>query len=75
MLKTPPILAIYMEEVKYFLVKLINNKTYTIFMDELEKIKKRLKKDFDELIEVDEDSDIPVSEKKVKDEKIREIKE
>jgi hypothetical protein len=42
-------------------------------LDELEKIKKRLKKDFDDLADVDEDSDIPVSERKVKDKKIREI--
>ena len=39
--------------------------------DEIEKIKKKLKKDFDEL--VDTDSDIPVHEKRAKDKKIREI--
>lgn len=41
--------------------------------DEIEKIKKRLKKDFEESVEINNDSDIPVSEKKVKDKKIREI--
>lgn len=41
--------------------------------NELDKIKKKLKKDFGEMIDVDPDSDIPVSEKKVKDKKIREI--
>ncbi len=39
--------------------------------DEIDKIKKKLKKDFDDLVDLD--SDIPVSEKKVKDKKIREI--
>ena len=41
--------------------------------DEIEKIKKKLKKEFDDLVDVNPDSDIPVSEKKVKDKKIREI--
>jgi hypothetical protein len=40
---------------------------------DIEKIKKKLKKDFDEMLEEDEDSDIPVSEKKVKDTGFREI--
>lgn len=41
--------------------------------DEIEKIKKKLRKDFEENVEINEDSDIPISEKKVKDKKIREI--
>ena len=41
-------------------------------MEEIENIRKKLKKDFDN-VDVDEDSDIPVSERKVKDKKIREI--
>ena len=41
--------------------------------DEIEKIKKKLRKDFDDLAERHENSDIPVSEKRVKDKKIREI--
>jgi hypothetical protein len=41
--------------------------------DEIENIKRKLRKDFNELVEVDENSDIPVSERKVKDKKIREI--
>ena len=41
--------------------------------DEIDKIKKKLKKDFDDLVDVDLNSDIPVSERKVKDKKIREI--
>ena len=43
--------------------------------DEIEKIKRKLRKDFDDLIDVNEDSDIPISEKRVKDKKIREIRE
>jgi hypothetical protein len=38
--------------------------------DDIEKVKKKLKKDFDELVD---DSDIPVHEKRAKDKKIREI--
>ena len=41
--------------------------------DDIERIKKKLRKDFDELAERDEDSDIPISEKRVKDKKIRMI--
>jgi len=41
--------------------------------DELEKIKKKIKKDFGDIIEVNPDSDIPISEKKVKDKKFRDI--
>jgi hypothetical protein len=42
-------------------------------MDDIEKIKRRLRKEFDDLIESDEDSDIPISERKVKEKKIKEI--
>jgi hypothetical protein len=41
--------------------------------DELEKIKKKLKKEFDENIEVNPESDIPVSERKTKEKKIKKI--
>lgn len=41
--------------------------------DEIAKIKKKLEKEFDDLVDVDLNSDIPISEKKVKDKKIREI--
>ena len=41
--------------------------------DELEKIKKKLKKEFDENIDVNPDYDIPVSEKKTKEKKIKRI--
>ena len=40
--------------------------------DEIDKIKKKIKKDFDNF-EVDEDSDIPVHEKRAKDKKFRNI--
>lgn len=39
--------------------------------NELDKIKKKLHKEFDDLLDVDPDSDLPVTEKKVKDKKIR----
>jgi len=42
-------------------------------MDELEKIKKKLKKDFEENMEVNENSDIPLSEKKVKYRKFKDV--
>ena len=41
--------------------------------DEIDKLRKKIKKDFSDNVDVDLDSDIPVSEKKVKDKKIREI--
>ncbi len=40
-----------------------------------EDIRKKLRKEFEELLDEDEDSDIPVSERKVKDKKIREFDE
>lgn len=43
-------------------------------MDELKKIKKKLKKEFDDIFEVDEDSDLPVHEKFVKEKKIKKVK-
>lgn len=43
-------------------------------MDELKKIKKKLKKEFDEIFEVDEDSDLPVHEKFTKEKKIKKVK-
>lgn len=41
--------------------------------DDIGKLRKKLKKDFDNLFDSEEDSDIPISEKRVKDKKIREI--
>lgn len=41
--------------------------------EEIDKLRKKIKKDFGDVGEFHEDSDIPVSEKKVKDKKIREI--
>lgn len=43
-------------------------------MDEIEKIKKKIKKELDETIEVDEDSDLPVHEKFTKEKKIKKFK-
>mgnify|MGYP005679118115 FL=1 len=40
-------------------------------MDELNKLKKKIKKDFEEHIEIDEDSDHPVHEKFTKEKKIK----
>ena len=45
----------------------------TMDTGDIDKIRKKLKKDFDDMLDVDEDSDIPISERKVKDKKIREI--
>ena len=36
-------------------------------MDEIEKLRKKIKKEAEEHFEVHEDSDIPISEKKVKE--------
>ncbi|MFH1438938.1 MAG: hypothetical protein ABIG89_00080 [Candidatus Woesearchaeota archaeon] len=41
-------------------------------MDRLNKLKKNTKKDFEDHIEVDEDSDLPVHEKFTKEKKIKE---
>ena len=38
---------------------------------EIDKIRKKLHKEFDEIADFDLDSDIPVTEKRVKDKKIR----
>ena len=40
-------------------------------MEELEKLKKKLKKEFNKNVEVDPDSDLPVHEKLVKQKKLR----
>jgi len=40
-------------------------------MDELEKIKKKIKKDFEETVEIDENSDLPIHEKFTKEKKIK----
>ena len=40
-------------------------------MDEFEKLKKKIKKEFEKNIEVDEDSDHPVHEKFAKEKKIK----
>ena len=40
-------------------------------MDEIEKLKKKIKKEFEENIEIDEDSDLPVHEKYTKEKKIK----
>ena len=42
-------------------------------LDDLKDINKRLKKDLEKVAELDEDADIPISEKKVKDTKKRNI--
>lgn len=42
-------------------------------MDEIEKIKKKLRKTVQENIEVDEDSDIVVHERRTKDKKLRQL--
>lgn len=44
-------------------------------MDEIDKIKKKIKKEIEESFEVDEDSDIPVHEKRVKEKNIKRIKD
>jgi len=44
-------------------------------MDEIDKIKKKIKKEIEEGFEVDEDSDIPVHERYVKEKKIKKIKD
>ena len=41
--------------------------------DEIERIKKKLKKEFLENVEVNENSDIPVTEKKVKEKKYKNV--
>lgn len=46
---------------------------YRINMEEIEKIKKKLKREAEKNMEID-NSDIPVHEKRVKEEKIKEIK-
>jgi len=38
---------------------------------ELEKLRKKIKKEFDQIIEVDEDSDLPVHEKFTKEKKVK----
>ena len=43
-------------------------------MDEIEKIRKRIKKEAEESFEMDENSDIPVHERYVKEENIKRIK-
>ena len=40
-------------------------------MDELNKLKKKIKKEFEENLEVDEDSDLPVHEKFTKEKKVK----
>jgi hypothetical protein len=40
-------------------------------MDEIEKLKKKIKKDFEEHIEVNPDSDHPVHEKFAKEKKVK----
>ena len=42
-------------------------------MEDLDSIKKKLRKTFEDVADVDPDSDIPVTEKKVKDTKKRTI--
>ena len=41
--------------------------------NEIDKIRKKLKKEFDDAVDIDEDSDIPISEREVKDKKIKQI--
>lgn len=43
-------------------------------MDELEKIRKRIRKESEELFEVDENSDIPIHERYVKEKNIKKIR-
>lgn len=40
-------------------------------MNEFDKLRKKLKKEFDDHLEVDEDSDLPVHEKFTKEKKIK----
>ena len=42
-------------------------------MEEMNKIRKKLEKEFDSAIEVNPESDIPVSERRTKDRKVRDI--
>ena len=42
-------------------------------MDEIDKLRKKIRKEAEEMFEADENSDIPISEKKVKDKKIRTV--
>lgn len=39
----------------------------------LDKIRKKIKEEVEDLYEVDEDSDIPISEKKVKEKEIKKL--
>ena len=43
-------------------------------MDEIEKLKKKIRKEAEENLELDEESDIPVHERYVKEEQIKKIK-
>lgn len=43
-------------------------------MEEIEKLKKKLKKEFNDIAEVNEDSDFPIHEKFTKEGKIKKIK-
>jgi hypothetical protein len=43
-------------------------------MEEIDKLRKKIKKEVEDIIEVDEDSDIPIREKQVKEKKFKEIK-
>jgi len=43
-------------------------------MDEIEKLKKKIRKEVEENLELDEESDIPVHERYVKEEQIKRIK-
>lgn len=44
-------------------------------MDEIDKLRKKIRKDAEDLYEVDDNSDIPIHEKFVKEKKIRKIKD
>lgn len=43
-------------------------------MDEMEKIRKEIRKEVEDSIDVNEDSDIPIREKLTKDKKIRNVR-
>lgn len=42
-------------------------------MDEIDKIRKKIKKESEDLFDIDEDSDIPVHEQFVREKKIKKI--
>lgn len=52
-----------------FLKTFISLKTLFCYMDELDKLRKELKDEIEDSVDVDEDSDLPITEKKTKQKK------